>query len=1611
MKNITVKILAPLLFLLSSILYSQPIAKVTYGWPAVNINNGGSVSFGLSGEIEFSVSNAAVYGNSYLYVHSISVNNSNFVVSSSPYISDNFIFRGETGRFTISKNSTSCSSTSSIVTLVTNVGNFSYTVTSSASSLISVYGGQPFQALPNGQLIPNSSTGTLFGTVDISSSVSRFFAVANSGNCPLNISAINSLTYDPETGVSSPDFTIVPLGISVLNSRYYTLLEVKFSPTSTGTKSARISINSSDLIIPSYTFVVSGEGYNPAVAGPGGGSADFRLWLKADRGINVANGSKVALWQDLGSLGKNASQSVSNNQPTFIDNLTDNLNYNPVVKFENNGTTISQFLGNADNGYYTQETFVVVKPDVAINDGMTIISGTSALAPLFSLISDELSGIGLGNFSNRISGEKIWFNQWSPNSTVIAPYHTIADKTGDFNNVGFINARNTTSSPFPEMELFYNAKDIGTTSSTKGIFKNLGFLDLTFSPNLWKGTPYNIGKNINSGDTKGDLNGRVAEVLSYATRITNGDRPKIETYLALKYGITMGDNGTSKNYVNSSGGVIWDVTANIGFNYNITGIGKDKASDLDQKQSKSSNGINTVTIGLGSVEATNSANINDFSADKNFLIWGSNNGLFTAGSTNTATLRTGLSTAITRIGKKWKIVETGGDVSNVFVSVPLAAFAAMSKSSVEEYVLIVADNSNFGNTDIIDVIPLKLDGKGNLQTWYDFDGTKYFSFGKTEKLVSKSLVSIESGSFLVGEYDLNLNSGSFSIACWIRNNGSGNRTIMGKGVNLELRLNSANKVEGYWDGVLKFVSNTAIPDYKWHHITAVYYSGSANLYIDGVLDVSTFNLTNPTPNYSRFSIGAMYVSKNDVRTPFLGEIDEVSIWDAALTVDQVNFLMNQEVKKGASNMSMGAVLPEAIVKNELGTIQWNSLKAYYDFNSFYGTTVEGLTDDRNFLRINYLRKNKQLTAGQTAPLPYETIADGLWSDESIWKNGSLQVLPNNISIVNNQTTMNGNIVQIKHNVISNGNKTVLALIVEGTDNVTYKTLTASNNSKIEVSHYLKLNGLIDLKERSQLVQTLDSELDNSSIGFIKRDQQGTVNRYNYNYWSSPVGPIGGSNNADFIVKDAFKDGTTSTLQNISWTDSYDGSNSPLTLSRYWLFKFQNTGGYSSWLRFKEDIGTKPSQGFIVKGSGEVDASNTLTQNYTFTGKPFNGPITGSSVLPNSLFLVGNPYPSALDGHEFIKSNISVANGGYNATDIIDGTLYFWQHSPTNDTHVLRGYTGGYATLTLTGATPPVAPIGIFNEGTSSKTPCQYIPVGQGFFVIGSSSLSGETKVKFDNSQRAFVKEDAVDDLFVPISNTMFRTTSQKASNFDNNSNDVKYNDNEVKIHLGFNGSNMEHRQLLIGFMNEAATDGFENGYDGVQIDTKVDDAYFLIENSKFSIQGVGAFDVEKSYPIGVNVQTEGDVHFMIDHSEFLPASQKVYIHDKDLGLYHDITDVSVAVALPVGIYANRFELSFKTNSIIDSGAVLGTPNNNDAKLESSIVVSNNNQKKAITIAKYNDIEITKVIIYNILGQQVLNAVISTNNDSFEIPFTGPQGVYVVKVQTDKGIYNSKIIIQ
>lgn len=144
-----------------------------------------------------------------------------------------------------------------------------------------------------------------------------------------------------------------------------------------------------------------------------------------------------------------------------------------------------------------------------------------------------------------------------------------------------------------------------------------------------------------------------------------------------------------------------------------------------------------------------------------------------------------------------------------------------------------------------------------------------------------------------------------------------------------------------------------------------------------------------------------------------------------------------------------------------------------------------------------------------------------------------------------------------------------------------------------------------------------------------------------------------------------------------------------------MYKFYGyNNDYYAWESIDETSTLAPGEGFTMKGtSGAV--SITTEQNYVFEGIPNNGDITleldKSSGDVNRL--IGNPYPSAIDATEFILDNLSVADGGNNASGtIINGALYFWDHFGNEDSHVLKAYVGSYATRNLIGGAAAISKV-------------------------------------------------------------------------------------------------------------------------------------------------------------------------------------------------------------------------------------------------------------------------------------------------------------------------------
>lgn len=854
---------------------------------------------------------------------------------------------------------------------------------------------------------------------------------------------------------------------------------------------------------------------------------------------------------------------------------------------------------------------------------------------------------------------------------------------------------------------------------------------------------------------------------------------------------------------------------------------------------------------------------------------------------------------------------------------------------------------------------------------------------------------------------------------------SSDGAIMGQ-TNFWMRINASRRLRVEIPDTKPFTTpaTTALFLNKWTHV-AVVFDGSnslekVKLYINGEKVSSTnpagLGLNIPTSANTKFRIGRAPSNTDIYNTTadmFKGEMDEVRVFNKALSDNELQRMVYQELDD-LNEFNRGVVIPRAISP----TIGFNLIR-YFRMDVYKDDILDNLTTPAIDVSTGAKMYNIKNIYPQTAPLPYETKANGDWSNAASWLHGTIW------DIASEATNKDWSIVHVKNDLSTSKSHSTAGLIIDKEKKLTIKT-----SKELKNTWYLELDGAIDLEDESQLAQTKESILDQDSGGYIERDQQGTANSFNYNYWSSSVGQITSlgvnqrgigeaSTNASYKLGNVLMDGTDAVNPNkngvINFLSSYwaadSGITSPIIISSYWLYTFNGTDNdYGSWNSINQNTLLLAGEGYTMKGtSGPVSITNN--QNYVFKGKPNNGDFTLPIVKGNDR-LIGNPYPSAMDADEFIKDNIKEtinSKAGRNTANIFNGALYFWDHFGEINTHILREYVGGYATYTLMGGVKAIASdtrINTTSDLSSWKTPKQYIPVNQGFFVnatldaslIGTTTTIDGGDIIFKNSQRVFKTEVS--------GNSIFMKGGKEKDNAEPN----ETLDKRPKIWLQFDSPTGYHRQLLVG-VDENATNHFDFGYDAPIADVNKEDMFWVFDDAKFVIQGVNNFNTDQELPLGLIVNKAGLTVIKIDEIENMDENISVHIKDKLTGKMHNISRKPFEINLVAGTYLNRFALTFKMQKLIAEDEKAEVLIAAASSINEGLHIFMNNTTKELQIKNNSDDEITSIVLYNYLGQTIKIWNFNLNKRTISLPINISTGVYVVQINTKNGKMIKKISVE
>lgn len=522
------------------------------------------------------------------------------------------------------------------------------------------------------------------------------------------------------------------------------------------------------------------------------------------------------------------------------------------------------------------------------------------------------------------------------------------------------------------------------------------------------------------------------------------------------------------------------------------------------------------------------------------------------------------------------------------------------------------------------------------------------------------------------------------------------------------------------------------------------------------------------------------------------------------------------------------------------------------------------------------------------------------------------------------------------------------------------TLNVANGVLLEVENQVVINGSINLLGEAQLIQNHTGASLNSGTGSLSVRQQGTSNQFNYNYWSSPVNRSG--NWQIGYLEDA------AGVVNFTTSINPNPATSPITLSSNWLYSFYGpTNDYGSWSKLTTTTNIAPGVGFTMKGSGTANHDQELV----FRGIPNDGEYT-FPVAANREFLVGNPYPSALDANQFILDNFLV----------LDGTLYFWESFTSNNSHYLSNYEGGYSTYNLLMALPAVADLSGLTSGlgiASKPAPTRYIPIGQGFFV--RTLLGGN--LTFNNGQRYFARESLNESVY-------FKPSASKNSNVEV--------DIRPKIWFSFTAPKGQTKMIGLGYDNENATYDYDHGYDAESVDNIKNDISWRLDDKSLAIQALPEINTEDNLPLGMKVTDSGIYRFSINKMENVPENLNIYLFNNNTNAYYNLRDGEAELSLNTGNF-DEFSIVFSEQVSLE---------NPDFATE-HIYTSYNSENKLLKLHVKDIQSLKRLDIYNSLGQSILN-VDTPESNTIDLSNIS-DGVYILKVETkdSKNLKNIKFV--
>lgn len=427
--------------------------------------------------------------------------------------------------------------------------------------------------------------------------------------------------------------------------------------------------------------------------GPGGVGNPV-LWLLPDAAMGISNGAKVDLWKDQSSKENHAIQEGVANQPTYWDDATHNINFNPVMEFDGSNSYMNLDVSKLPQGKNPRSIVTVSKTNRVEGIDYIISWGKS----------DSTAYSGMGMLHNETRGGLTTFNS-DRDQTLYTPLRFLG-------------------TTYPnEQFLTWTGGITGTNqarlySKMKQVQELTGWgKDNAKSWDTGNADGAVVGKLIPATKKDGYWQGTIEEIIVYDRTLTDEERQKVSTYLAVKYGYTM-DQTTPNSYVDSNNNTIWDSLTNKTYTHRITSIGRDDLSGLMQKQAKAQEQGSILTMALGDrIENTNTANPNNVEHNASFFTFGDNDA-----STEFKTSMTKEKEKLLRMERIYKVQKSNWNEAQVTLQLD-----TLEGGTQQPRYLIISNDDQLDTQDSFHLIE---NGQITLDT-SNFSADSYFTFAIT----------------------------------------------------------------------------------------------------------------------------------------------------------------------------------------------------------------------------------------------------------------------------------------------------------------------------------------------------------------------------------------------------------------------------------------------------------------------------------------------------------------------------------------------------------------------------------------------------------------------------------------------------------------------------------------------------------------------------------------------------------------------------------------------------------------------------------------------------------------------------------------------------------------